>query len=184
MDLVVVSQRVKDFKVPDSCKNKRVWKKVFWYISVARNALIVITTTVIAYLWTDPPFKLTGNVQSGLPSIRVPSLTLPVAHGDGLNATESGEMMSFMETWQEYSTAPLVAAIIAILQNVAISKAFGSGQSVDATQEMLTLGIINVAGSFFGAIPSCGSFSRSAVNDASGVKSPLGGLFTGNYCLL
>ena len=163
--------------MPECCRNKRVWKKVFWYISVARNALIVITTTFIAYLWTDPPFKLTGNVQSGLPSIRVPSLTLP--SNGGQNVT-GDEMMSFMETWQEYSTAPLVAAIIAILQNVAISKAFGSGQSVDATQEMLTLGIINVAGSFFGAIPSCGSFSRSAVNDASGVKSPLGGLFTGN----
>ncbi|CAG7687310.1 unnamed protein product, partial [Allacma fusca] len=34
------------------------------------------------------------------------------------------------------------------------------------------------------AIPSCGSFSRSAVNDASGVRTPMGGLFTGTLVLL
>ena len=47
----------------------------------------------------------------------------------------------------------------------------------------LTLGITNVIGGFLSAIPSCGSFSRSAVNDASGVKSPMAGLFTGNLIL-
>jgi len=62
---------------------------------------------------------------------------------------------------------------------VAIAKAFGSGQSIDATQEMFALGISHVVSSFFSAIPTSGSFTRSAVNEASGVQSQLGGLFTG-----
>lgn len=52
---------------------------------------------------------------------------------------------------------------------------------LDATQEMLTLGLCNVIGSFFQSIPVTGSFSRSAVNNASGVKTPLGGMYTGKF---
>lgn len=54
-----------------------------------------------------------------------------------------------------------------------------SGQSVDATQELLTLSLCNVLGSFASSMPITGSFSRSAVNHASGVRTPMGGLFTG-----
>lgn len=56
------------------------------------------------------------------------------------------------------------------------------GQIIDATQEMMTLGLCNIVGSFFRSMPVSGSFSRSAVNNASGVKTPLGGLYTG--CLI
>jgi len=48
--------------------------------------------------------------------------------------------------------------------------------TVDATQEMVALGISNIAGSFFLSMPVNASFGRSAVNSASGVKSTLGGL--------
>jgi len=50
---------------------------------------------------------------------------------------------------------------------------------LDATQEMLTLGLSNVVGSFFQSMPVTGSFSRSAVSNASGVRTPLGGMYTG-----
>ncbi|KOX79689.1 Sodium-independent sulfate anion transporter [Melipona quadrifasciata] len=58
------------------------------------------------------------------------------------------------------------------------------GQSLDATQEMLTLGLCNVVGSFFHSMPVTGSFSRSAVNNASGVRTPLGGIYTGILVIL
>jgi sodium-independent sulfate anion transporter 11 len=50
---------------------------------------------------------------------------------------------------------------------------------IDATQELFTLSMCNVFGSFFSSMPITGSFSRSAVNHASGVQTPLGGVFTG-----
>jgi len=50
---------------------------------------------------------------------------------------------------------------------------------VDATQEMLTLGVCNVAGSLVSAMPTCGAFTRSAVSNSSGVRTPLAGLFSG-----
>lgn len=59
-----------------------------------------------------------------------------------------------------------------------------SGDSVDATQELLTLGVCNIFGSFVSSMPVTGSFSRSAVNHASGVQTPLGGLYTGKLKLM
>ena len=55
---------------------------------------------------------------------------------------------------------------------------------MDASQEMIALGICNIAGSFVSSMPTTGSFSRTAVNSSSGVKTPLGGLFTGALVLL
>lgn len=72
--------------------------------------------------------------------------------------------------------------MIAVLGNVAISKAFG-GSGIDATQELVALSLANVFGSFVSSIPVTGSFSRSAVNHASGVKTPYGGLYTSKYNL-
>lgn len=54
-----------------------------------------------------------------------------------------------------------------------------NGKSVDATQELIAIGISNVGNSFVKGFPGSGSLSRSAVNNASGVRTPMGGVYTG-----
>lgn len=54
-----------------------------------------------------------------------------------------------------------------------------NGKIVDATQEMLALGLGNIVGSFFRSMPTTGSFTRTVVNNSSGVQTPMGGVFTG-----
>lgn len=49
---------------------------------------------------------------------------------------------------------------------------------------MITFRLSNIASSFVSSIPITGSFTRSAVNHASGVKTQLGGVFTGATVLL
>ncbi|ODN05268.1 Sodium-independent sulfate anion transporter, partial [Orchesella cincta] len=147
--------------------------KLLWFLSLSRNALVVIIATGIAASLSDPPFALTGKVKSGFPPVGPPQFTLP-----GGNNSTSGGTLTFWETWQELGTAPLTIAVISILQNVAIAKAFGSGQSIDATQEMIALGASHIIASFFSSLPTAGSFTRSAVNEASGVRSPFGGIAT------
>lgn len=49
---------------------------------------------------------------------------------------------------------------------------------MDGTQELIALGVCNLVGAFFQAMPVTGSFTRSAINHASGVKSTLGGVIT------
>ena len=58
------------------------------------------------------------------------------------------------------------------------------GKTLDATQEMIAVGVSNVLGCFVGSMAVTGSFTRTAVNDASGVKTPLGGAVTGTMVLL
>lgn len=53
------------------------------------------------------------------------------------------------------------------------------GKTVDATQEMLALGACNLISSFVGSMPISGALSRGAVNNASGVKTTFGGVYTG-----
>ena len=58
------------------------------------------------------------------------------------------------------------------------------GKPIDASQEMIALGICNVMGSFVSSMPTTGSFSRTAVNSASGVRTTFGGIFTGSLVIL
>ena len=58
------------------------------------------------------------------------------------------------------------------------------GKPVDANQEMIALGICNLVGSFVQSMPTTGSFSRTAVNCASGVKTPGGGIWTGSLVII
>lgn len=53
------------------------------------------------------------------------------------------------------------------------------GKSVDATQELIAIGLANVGSSFVQAFPGTGSLSRSAVYHASGVRTPMSGLYAG-----
>jgi sodium-independent sulfate anion transporter 11 len=50
---------------------------------------------------------------------------------------------------------------------------------VDATQELIAMGVCNIGNSLVQGFPGSGSLSRSAVNNSSGVRTPLGGLYTG-----
>lgn len=58
------------------------------------------------------------------------------------------------------------------------------GKSLDATQEMLALGLSNITGAFVRSMPVTGSFTRTAVNNASGAQTTFGGFVTGSVLLL
>ncbi|XP_066587801.1 sodium-independent sulfate anion transporter-like isoform X2 [Prorops nasuta] len=147
--------------------------KFLWYLCTGRNALVVVFSTAASYLFeiygAGAPFILTGHIDAGLPKVQPPSFSVTIG-----NHTES-----FLDICQDFGSGIFIVPLISIIGNVAIAKAFSRGQTLDATQEMLTLGLCNLVGSFFHSMPVTGSFSRSAVNNASGVRTPFGGLYTG-----
>jgi hypothetical protein len=53
------------------------------------------------------------------------------------------------------------------------------GKTIDATQEMIAIGMCNVVSSFVSSMPVTGAISRGAVNNASGVQTTFGGVYTG-----
>ena len=66
-------------------------------------------------------------------------------------------------TLQQLLFPAAVVAVIGLTEAVAISRSVAtrSGQRLDADQEFIGQGLANVAGSFFSAYPSSGSFNRT-----------------------
>ncbi|CAH1113647.1 unnamed protein product [Psylliodes chrysocephalus] len=160
---------------------QKLVNKFVWLIGTARNAILVIVCGFIGYSFClngEPPFKVIGHVPQGLPSVKLP----PFGYESNNNGTLTTH--SFGEIISNLGSAIIVVPLIAILENIAVCKAFANGKMVDATQEFIAIGICNIANSFVQAFPSTGSLSRSAVNNASGVRTPLGGLYTGILVIL
>ncbi|XP_065220315.1 sodium-independent sulfate anion transporter-like isoform X1 [Planococcus citri] len=153
--------------------SQKVLSYSLWLAGLSGNAIVVICGTLLAYCLSTAgslPFKLTGKVGSGLPPFAIPSFHTA-------NAT-------FVDMVSDMGSAVIAVPFISIMETIAIGKAFEKGKGVDATQEMIALGLSNLAGSFLGSMPISGSFTRSAINHSSSVVTPLGGLFTGLLVLM
>lgn len=160
--------------------------KTLWLIGTARNAIIVIAGGgLAAYFYetghTDM-FRMIGDIPQGLPSVQLP----PFSIAEIRNET-SGEIiregLGFSDMISSLGSGLIVVPLIALLENIAICKAFANGKSVDATQELIAIGTANIANSFVQGYPGTGALSRGAVNNASGVRTPLGSLYTGESSL-
>jgi len=168
-----------------SPKGLAIVSKLVWFVCTARNAIIVIICLLFsATICTDTacPFHLTGEIQAGLPSLGPPPFS--TTSNTTSNSTAVVTEVDFGGMISQLGSAVFIIPAIAILESVAIAKAFAGGKPVDASQEMLALGFCNIFGSFVQSMPTTGSFSRTAVNSASGVKTPLGGIYTGGLVIL
>ncbi|KAJ0177511.1 hypothetical protein K1T71_007520 [Dendrolimus kikuchii] len=172
--VLLLLRKLKDLQVHP--KKPKV-KKALWLISIGRNALVVILASTFAYFTYDPQdplIKLSGRVEPGLPPLSMPPFS----------AVLENRTVHFVEMVQHLGAGMLMMPIVMVLANIAIAKAFSSGGRIDATQEMLTLGLCNIVGSLVHAVPTCGAFTRSAVSHSSGVRTPAAGLYSGIITLL
>nr|XP_029709678.1 sodium-independent sulfate anion transporter-like isoform X1 [Aedes albopictus] len=164
--------------INDKTPRGKVLKKFLWYLSLSRNALIVLITSAIAFRWNSSgeqvPFKLSGHVQPGIPGFELP-----------IYSVQSGNVtIGYFEVVKELGSSLVLVPLVAVLANVSIAKAFSAGKIVDASQEMIALGLCNLLGSCFSAMPTCGAFTRSAVSHSSGVRTPLAGIYSAIMTLL
>lgn len=147
-------------------------KQIKFYVSISRNAIVVLIGILIAYLVkvTTATESLTviGEIPSGLPTFQLPPFSTLVG-----NTT-----YSFIDMVQTLGPQSLVLPLVSILEIVAIGSAFSGGVPIDASQEMIALGLCNIMGSFVSGMPVTGSFSRAALNNDSGAQTPAGGIVT------
>lgn len=148
----------------------KFWKSFFFYAQALRNAFVIVLFTLIAWGITrhkkKHPISLLGTVPSGLKNVGV--MKFP----DHLATNLAPELPA--------------AAIVLLLEHIAISKAFGriNDYKVVPDQELIAIGVTNLVGTFFNAYPATGSFSRSALKAKCNVRTPLSGVFTGACVLL
>lgn len=79
-----------------------------------------------------------------------------------------------------------IIAILALTEAVAIARSIAvkSEQRIDSNQEFIGQGLSNIAGAFFSAYASSGSFNRSGVNYASGAKTPIAAAMSAVFLLM
>lgn len=123
-------------------------------------ALVFIGTLVTYLLHLETQgIQIVKEVPSGLPQLSPPTLT-----------------------WNEFKVllpSALALALIAFMEAITVAKAIEEKkaiQEVNANKELVALGASNVVGSLFSAYPVTGGFSRTAVNNEAGAKTPLAGL--------
>ncbi|CAG9824560.1 unnamed protein product [Phaedon cochleariae] len=167
------------FKVEDEVKPKfyqTIFNKITWFIGTGRNAILVLICGYIGFIYCSndkPPFRVIGNVPKGIPAFKIPSF--------GFEQVQNGTMksFSFFEMVSNLGSGIIIVPLVGLLEDIAICKAFANGKPVDATQELIAIGLCNIGNSFVQGYPGTGALARSAVNNSSGVRTPLGGLYTG-----
>lgn len=159
----------------------KIINKSLWLIGTARNAIIVIAGGALsAYFYENghDMFKMIGDIPAGLPPFMLPPFSI-----EEIRNETTGEIItpgeSFGDMISSLGSGLIVVPLIALLENIAICKAFANGKAVDATQELIAIGTANIANSFVQGYPGTGALSRGAVNNASGVRTPMGSLYTG-----
>ena len=115
-------------------KSLFILDKLVWFICTARNAIIVIICLLLSWC-LDPElhsckthpnkcvFTLTGSIQSGLPSFQPPPFF--ILANSTRNGTFPDQDIGFSDMVSKLGSAIIIIPIIAILESVAIAKAFG-----------------------------------------------------------
>ncbi|MDA0379176.1 MAG: sulfate permease [Bacteroidetes bacterium] len=120
--------------------------------------LLVVVLSTLAVLFLDLEqvgVQLVGVIPSGLPAPAFPVWS--------------------MDTVQALFPTAVTLSLIQFVGVISLGKLFAArhGYRIRPNRELTVLGSMNVLGSLFQSIPVSGSFSRSAVNERAGAKSPL-----------
>jgi SulP family sulfate permease len=76
-------------------------------------------------------------------------------------------------------------AFLAMLENSSMARTLASrsGHDIDANQDMLSLGMANIACAYFSGMPASHSLTRSMANYQSGAKTPISAIVSGLLCV-
>ncbi|KAH8153462.1 uncharacterized protein LAJ45_02275 [Morchella importuna] len=147
-------------------------KRKFFFANVTRNGVVVIIVTLASWLITrhDPKgharITILKDVPRGFRHVGPLRIDTPLVQA----------IMPHIP----------VATIILLLEHISIGKAFGriNDYKINPNQEVIAIGATNIIGTFFGAYPATGSFSRTALKSKSGVRTPAAGIITGLVVIL
>jgi SulP family sulfate permease len=98
---------------------------------------------------------LVGEVPGGLPAVALPALG-------------AGDLAALGPT-------VLTLALVQFMSVVSVGRVVSARYryTIDPNRELIGIGAANVLGSLFQSIPASGSFSRTAVNEQAGARTPL-----------
>jgi len=123
--------------------------------------LVIIVTLFISYFFDLEALgvAVVGHIPTGLPSLHIPHLDSAV--------------------FQQLISSALIISIIGFVESVSVAQTLAAKrrERISPDQELIGLGMSNIASSLSGSFPVTGGFSRSVVNFDAGAKSPAAGAF-------
>jgi SulP family sulfate permease len=124
--------------------------------------VVVIATTAIAAgaNLTDDGVSTVGSIPDSLPAFGLPEI----------NGGLVGDLV----------VTALVITMVGFMESIAVAKVYARRHryEVEPNQELVALGMANVTSGVFGGYPVTGGFSRTAVNDTAGARTPLASIIT------
>jgi len=134
-----------------------------WNRKMPSVLVVVIMGILAVYFFNLEQYgiHIVGAIPTGLPNFQMPNINLE----------------NTLSIWP----IALTLALVGYLEAISIGKAMqekDGGDTIDANQELVAIGASNVVGSFFQSYPATASFSRSAINQESGVKTNLSAIFS------
>jgi SulP family sulfate permease len=91
-----------------------------------------------------------------------------------------------LEALRKTASIAVAITMLGLTEAVSIARAIAvrSEQRIDGNQEFIGQGLSNIAGSFFSAYASSGSFNRSGVNYEAGARTPLAAVLSSVFLLM
>jgi sulfate permease, SulP family len=125
-------------------------------------AIIVVILSVLAISFTalgSMNFKTVGVIPAGLPELRMPDL-----------GSEN-----IIDDLMDIIPLAFACFLLAYIESVSAAKTLAqkNGYEIDAGQELLALGVANLATALGQGYPVSGGLSQSAVNDKAGARTPV-----------
>jgi high affinity sulfate transporter 1 len=133
------------------------------FLSGRPVALVVLVLSVVVMLLfplADWGVKTVGSIPPGFPHLGMPSVTLADANG--------------------LLGLALACFLLSYVESISVARTFGikNRYRIDPNQELLALGVANLAAGLASGYPLAGGMSQSAVNDKAGARTPLSLVFS------
>jgi SulP family sulfate permease len=132
--------------------------------------LIAILAATAAVTLLRLPVETVGDrfqsMATGVPAVRMPKFSWDLAH----QVVPSAFVIAFL--------AGIEALLSATVADGMTGRRHRSGQ------ELVGMGVANIASGFFGGLPATGAIARTATNIRAGGRSPMAGIFHALFVLL
>lgn len=126
---------------------------------VALGVLVLSVVVMFLFPLADLGVKTVGSIQPGFPHLGLPAVSLADANG--------------------LLGLALACFLLSYVESISVARTFGikNRYPVNANQELLALGVANLAAGLASGYPLAGGMSQSAVNDKAGARTPLSLVF-------
>ena len=122
--------------------------------------VLVVVASIATVILLDPGAAVVGQVPQGLPPLSMPVVDPAL--------------------WMALLPSAFLIALIGFVESVSVAQTLAAKrrQSISPDQELIGLGMANLAAAFSSGYPVTGGFARSVVNFDAGAQTPAAGAFT------